>query len=89
MARLSLTDSQRTDEIAEQLLQDMALSFELLRTVNSAQVRGTQVAGNGPVLTLAPRHRAARRRRRAQRGAGAARTGPGRWTRPAPPPSAA
>ena len=29
-----------------------ALSFELLRTVNSAQVRGTQVAGNGPVLTL-------------------------------------
>lgn len=52
MARLSITDSQRTDEIAEQLLQDMALSFELLRTVNSAQVRGTQVAGNGPVLTL-------------------------------------
>ena len=30
----------------------MALSFELLRTVNSAQVRGTQIAGNGPVLTL-------------------------------------
>lgn len=52
MARLSFTDSQRTDEIAEQLLQDMALSFELLRTVNSAQVRGTQIAGNGPVLTL-------------------------------------
>lgn len=52
MARLSITDSQRTDEIAEQLLQDIALSFELLRTVNSAQVRGTQVAGNGPVLTL-------------------------------------
>jgi non-specific serine/threonine protein kinase len=52
MARLSFTDSQRTDEIAEQLLQDMALSFEMLRTVNSAQVRGTQVAGNGPVLTL-------------------------------------
>lgn len=52
MAKLSFTDTQRTDEIAEQLLQDMALSFELLRTVNSAQVRGTQVAGNGPVLTL-------------------------------------
>ncbi len=30
----------------------MALSFELLRIVNSAQVRGTQIAGNGPVLTL-------------------------------------
>ncbi len=52
MARLSFTDTQRTDEIAEQLLQDMALSFELLRTVNSAQVRGTQMAGIGPVLTL-------------------------------------
>jgi non-specific serine/threonine protein kinase len=52
LARLSFTDTQRTDEIAEQLLQDLALSFELLRTVNSAQVRGTQIAGNGPVLTL-------------------------------------
>lgn len=52
IARLSFTDTQRTDEIAEQLLQDLALSFELLRTVNSAQVRGTQIAGNGPVLTL-------------------------------------
>jgi non-specific serine/threonine protein kinase len=30
----------------------MALSFELLRQVNSAQVQGTQVAGNGPVLTI-------------------------------------
>lgn len=52
IARLSFTDTQRTDEIAEQLLQDLALSFELLRTVNSAQVRGTQMAGSGPVLTL-------------------------------------
>ena len=30
----------------------MALSFELLRTYNSARVQGTQIAGNGPVLTL-------------------------------------
>ncbi|TXH52078.1 MAG: serine/threonine protein kinase [Burkholderiaceae bacterium] len=52
LAKLSFTDTQRTDEMAELLLQDLALSFELLRTVNSAQVRGTQVAGNGPVLTL-------------------------------------
>jgi non-specific serine/threonine protein kinase len=52
LAKLSVTDTQRTDEMAELLLQDIALSFELLRTVNSAQVRGTQVAGNGPVLTL-------------------------------------
>jgi HD-like signal output (HDOD) protein len=52
VAKLAATEGQRTDEIAEQILGDMALSFELLRTVNSAQVRGTQVAGNGPVLTL-------------------------------------
>lgn len=52
VARLSLVDGQRTDEIAEALLNDMALGFELLRIVNSAQVRGTQIAGNGPVLTL-------------------------------------
>ena len=29
------------------LLPDMALSFELLKTLNSAQVQGTQIAGNG------------------------------------------
>lgn len=52
VARLALAEGQRTDEMAEQILQDMALSFELLRTVNSAQVQGTQIAGNGPVLTL-------------------------------------
>jgi HD-like signal output (HDOD) protein len=45
-------EGQRTDEIAEQILQDMALSFELLRGVNSAQVQGTQVSGSGPVLTI-------------------------------------
>ena len=52
VARLAVADSQRTDEMAEQILQDMGLSFELLRTVNSAQVQGTQIAGNGPVLTI-------------------------------------
>ncbi len=45
-------ESQRTDEIARHLLPDMALSFELLRVLNSAPVQGTQIAGNGPVLTL-------------------------------------
>ena len=52
VARLSRMEGQRTDEMAEQVLQDMALSFELLRLVNTAQVQGTQAAGNGPVLTL-------------------------------------
>ena len=29
-----------------------SLSFELLRTLNSAAVQGTQIAGDGPVLTV-------------------------------------
>lgn len=52
VARVTDRESQRTDQIADQVLDDMALSFELLRTLNSAQVQGTQVQGNGPVLTL-------------------------------------
>lgn len=52
IARLSLMEKGRTDEMAELLLEDPALSFELLRAVNTAQVRGTQVSGNGPVLTV-------------------------------------
>jgi HD-like signal output (HDOD) protein len=52
VARVTNLESQRTDEIADQVLDDIALSFELLRTLNSAQVQGTQVQGNGPVLTL-------------------------------------
>ncbi len=52
VAKATSLESQRTDEIADQVLEDMALTFELLRTLNSAQVQGTQVQGNGPVLTL-------------------------------------
>ena len=52
VAKVTSLESQRTDEIADQVLEDMALSFELLRTLNSAQVQGTQIQGNGPVLTL-------------------------------------
>lgn len=52
VARVTSLESQRTDEIADQVLDDMALSFELLRTLHTAQVQGTQVQGNGPVLTL-------------------------------------
>jgi non-specific serine/threonine protein kinase len=50
--RVTAIESQRTDEIAAHLLPDLALSFELLRTINTAQVQGTQISGNGPVLTL-------------------------------------
>jgi len=51
-ARLAAMEAQHTDEIGEQILRDIALSFELLRQVNSAQVRGTQMVGSGPVLTV-------------------------------------
>jgi HD-like signal output (HDOD) protein len=52
VARVVSLEGQRADEISGQILPDMALSFELLRTLNTAQVQGTQVAGNGTVLTL-------------------------------------
>ncbi len=52
VARLATMEGQHTDEIGEQILQDIALSFELLRQVNSAQVQGTQISGSGPVLTV-------------------------------------
>jgi non-specific serine/threonine protein kinase len=51
-ARLASMERERTDEMAELVLRDVALAFDLLRVVNTAQVRGTQVAGNGPVLTV-------------------------------------
>jgi HD-like signal output (HDOD) protein len=51
-AKLALMERERTNELAEVVLEDLALSFELLRLVNSAQVRGAQVAGSGPVLTV-------------------------------------
>jgi non-specific serine/threonine protein kinase len=51
-ARLALMERQHTEELAQVVLRDPALSFELLKSVNSAVVRGTQVAGNGPVLTV-------------------------------------
>lgn len=51
-ARLARMEKGRTDELAEVLLDDVGLSFELLRAVNSAQIRGGQVSGSGTVLTV-------------------------------------
>jgi non-specific serine/threonine protein kinase len=51
-ARLASLEGQRTYEMAEAILRDMALAFELLRQVHTAHVQATQVAGNGPVLTI-------------------------------------
>jgi len=50
--RLTTMERQRTNELAEVVLQDMALAFEMLRAVNTAQVHGAQVSGDGPVLTV-------------------------------------
>jgi len=51
-ARLALMERQHTSELADAVLHDLALAFELLRAVNTAQVRGAQVSGSGPVLTV-------------------------------------
>jgi eukaryotic-like serine/threonine-protein kinase len=52
VARVTSVDSQHAREMATELLQDMGLSFELLRMVNTAEVRNAMMGGNGPVLTL-------------------------------------
>jgi eukaryotic-like serine/threonine-protein kinase len=52
VANMTSLEGQHADEMAEQVLQDMALSLELLRLVNSAQVRGAMIAGAGPVLAI-------------------------------------
>lgn len=52
VARLVLLERETTNELAEIVLQDLALAFELMRTVNGAQVKGVQMSGNGAVLTI-------------------------------------
>jgi eukaryotic-like serine/threonine-protein kinase len=52
VSKVTSLERQRTDQIADQVLDDIALTLELLRALNSAQVQGTQIQGNGPVLTL-------------------------------------
>ena len=50
--RLAEMAHERISELAEVVLEDPALSFELLRAVNSAQVRGSRIGGGDPVLTV-------------------------------------
>ncbi|MDL2336658.1 MAG: HDOD domain-containing protein [Pseudomonadota bacterium] len=50
--RMAAMDGQHVEAISHLILQDMALSFELLREVNSVHVQGTQAAGSAPVLTI-------------------------------------
>ena len=51
-SKLAAMERERTNELADVVLEDPAWAFELLRSVNTAQVRGGQVSGNGPVLTV-------------------------------------
>jgi HD-like signal output (HDOD) protein len=50
--KLITVEGQHAEAVVAELLQDIAISVELLRQVNSALVRGTQLAGDGAVLTL-------------------------------------
>lgn len=52
VARLARMEGRHAETLAAIVMDDAALTLELLRAVNSAQVRGTQVSGNGPVLTV-------------------------------------
>lgn len=55
-ARLAMMEREHTEELAQVVLRDPALCFELLRLVNSAQhtveSRASALAGSGPVLTV-------------------------------------
>ena len=55
-ARLALMEREHTEELAQVVLRDPALSFELLRSVNSVrngvQARSAHLAGSGAVLTV-------------------------------------
>ena len=50
--RMAAMDGQHTEEISHHILQDVALSFELLREVNSPQVQGMNAGAAAPVLTI-------------------------------------
>lgn len=49
---ITSVEGQHAEEIAEQVLQDIALSLELVRSSNSVQVRGSMEAGGGPILAI-------------------------------------
>ena len=51
-ARLMSMERERTNELAEIVMQDVGLAFELLRMVNGSKVRGALGGGNGAILTI-------------------------------------
>jgi non-specific serine/threonine protein kinase len=50
-SRLALMERERTNELAEIVLEDVGLTFELLRIVNGNKVGGMG-SGSGPILTI-------------------------------------
>lgn len=52
VARVVAGDWLRTDELAAQILQDMGLSLELLRQVNSTLMQGSHASGGAVVITV-------------------------------------
>lgn len=52
ISRLTKSDAQRNDELAQQVLQDMALSFELLRAVNANLQQAALTEGAAAVITV-------------------------------------
>ena len=78
--RVTAIESQRTDEIARHLLPDMALSFELLRTLQLGARAGNADRRQRPGADPAPRRRADRRRRRSRGREQPARSGRARST---------
>ncbi len=50
-ARLASLERQRSTDLAEIVIQDVGLTFELLRSVNGGSMRTTMGGGNGPILT--------------------------------------
>ena len=52
VAQIAASEGKRTDELADQILQDMGLSLELLRQVNSTLMQASQGAGAPAVITV-------------------------------------
>jgi len=50
--RMVRMEQQHTSEVSQLVLQDMALTLELLRNVNSASLRGMTASSGGPVLNM-------------------------------------
>ncbi|WP_418320381.1 serine/threonine protein kinase [Piscinibacter sakaiensis] len=52
IARLTSAEGQRTEDMANDLLEDFALSFELLRAVNSNVLQSAHLSGGPAVITV-------------------------------------